>query len=308
MNGKDYFLKELAGINEVPTLPQVAFKLISLISDENSSMRQISNLIEEDPPLVAKILRIVNSGYYSVPKEVQSVRQAVVLLGLDEIRNLVFAMSVFSSFYHIHENEHFNFLGFWKHSAATGKVASVLSTYLNMNSVQSGFIGGLLHDFGRLIFQLYFPDEYQKVFEYSIENQVGLYAAEQAAIGFCHDDAGYWLAQKWNLPEDLSNIIRDHHRIDEAQVEEKTLVALVHVSERITNIWGIGIEPVPLMETLEDNPVWKKLLQLHPKLQAFPLEEMTRVFDMHLEEAEAFVDEIAVLHGKAEEQENEKRH
>ena len=300
MLDKEYFLQELKQIKEVPTLPQVAFKLIVLISENNSSVREIARLIEDDPPLVAKILRLVNSGYYSLRNEVKNIRQAVVLIGLEELRNLLFALSVFSTFYHIKENEHFSFLKFWKHSAATGKVAAVLSKYLDLNLTHTVFIGGLLHDFGRLVLQLYFQEEYLQAFHYSVEHHIPLYQAEREALNFAHDEAGYWLAKQWNLPEDLALIIRDHHRVIPEWVKENTAIALVHAGNRITNIWGVGIEPLPVMELLEDDPVWQEMLKVFPKLEKFPLEEMTRVFDMQLEEAEIFVDRISELHHQEE--------
>lgn len=300
MLDKEFFLKELDQIKEVPTLPQVAFKLIALISENTTSTREISRLIEDDPPLVAKILRLVNSGYYNLRNEVKNIHQAVVLIGLEELRNLIFAISVFSTFYHIKENEHFSFLKFWKHSAATGKVAAVLCKYLNLDFISTVFVGGLLHDFGRLVLQLYFQEEYIRAFEYCLEHHVSLYQAEREALNFSHAEAGYWLAQRWNLPEDLSLIMRDHHRVTPDWVRENTPISLVYAGDRITNIWGIGIEPLPTMELLEDDPVWRELLKVFPKLEKFPLDEMTRVFDMQLEEAEIFVDRISEMHKMGE--------
>ncbi|GAB4373611.1 MAG: hypothetical protein Kow0042_17610 [Calditrichia bacterium] len=296
MVNRDYFVKELEDIREVPTLPQVAFQLIALISDEKSSMREISNLIEDDPPLVAKILRIVNSGYYHLRNDIKNIRQAVVILGLEELRNVIFALSVFSTFYHVKESEYFSFLRFWKHSAATGKIAVAINKYLGIELPHSTFISGLLHDFGRLILQLYFREEYEKVFAHCISNNRQLVQAEKEVMGFGHDEAGYWLAQKWNLPDYLSDIILNHHQIRPGEVAKNPLLAIIHIADRITNIWGIGIEPMPVMEMLEENPIWLELQQLYPRLQTFPLEEMTRVFDMHLEEAETFVEHISQMH------------
>ncbi len=300
MNKKEYFISELEGIREVPTLPQIAFKLIALISNSSSSMREIGELIQDDPPLVAKILRIVNSGYYHVRNRIKNIRQAVVLLGMEEMRNLIFALSVFSTFYHIKGNKYFDFMKFWKHSAATGKVTMVLANYMGLSNATSTFIHGLLHDFGRLILQLYFRDEYESVFEFSIEHEVPLYEAELKVMEFGHDEAGAWLAEKWNLPEDVKETIRDHHRIDPEKVEKKVVPALVYVADCITNIWGVGIEPFPRLTSLEENPIWLKLQEVYPKMKTFPLEEMTRIFDMHLEEAELFAEQISQYHRLAE--------
>ncbi len=300
MEKREYFISELEGIKEVPTLPQIAFKLIALLSDTNSSMREISDLIQDDPPLVAKILRIVNSGYYHIRNEVKSIRQAVVLLGMEEIRNLIFALSVFSTFYYIKGNKYFDFMKFWKHSAATGKVTMVIANYLGLPHASDAFIHGLLHDFGRLTLQLYFRDEYEKVFEYGIEKGVPLYQAELEVMEFGHDEAGAWLAQKWNLPSDLTETILKHHKITPDEVEKMLIPSLVYVADCITNIWGVGIEPLPRLKSLEEDEIWLKLQEIYPKLKTFPLEEMTRIFDMHLEEAELFAEQISQYHRLAE--------
>ncbi|GAB4336182.1 MAG: hypothetical protein Kow0037_17040 [Calditrichia bacterium] len=296
MDNRTNILKELETIEEVPTLPQVAFKLIALISDESSSMREIGNLIEEDPPLVAKILRIVNSGYYNLRKQVTDIRQAVVFLGIEEIRNLVFALSVFSTFYHIKENQNFSFLQFWKHSASTAKMAAALAKFLNLPIAQSVFINGLLHDFGRLILQLYFQEEYNQVFEYAHSSQCSLLTAERKVLDFGHNEAGAWLAEFWNLPAEVTHAINHHHDISPAEVEEDIETALVNVADKIANIWGVGVEPNPTMMLIETDPLWLALQEAHPRLQKFPLDEMTRIFDMHMEEAETFVTQIVQQH------------
>ena len=221
--------EELENIQEVPTLPQVAFKLIALISDPTSSMSDISHIIEEDPPLVAKILKIINSGFYNIRNRITNVHQALVLLGMEEIKNLIFAISVYSTFYHIQQNQYFNFSRFWKHSASTAKMAIVLSKYLNFQFQQADFIGGLLHDFGRLVLQLYFRDIYEKVFNYSEEHLVPLYQAEKEVLGFTHAQAGFWLAERWNLPPEIRDILKNHHEVQESDIEEYPLRVIVHL-------------------------------------------------------------------------------
>jgi len=288
--------EELENIQEVPTLPQVAFQLIALISDPHSSMTDISHIIEEDPPLVAKILKIVNSGFYNIRNRITNIQQGLVLLGLEEIKNLVFALSVYSTFYHIQQNQYFNFSRFWKHSASTAKMAIVLSKYLNFNFKQADFIGGLLHDFGRLVLQLYFRDVYENVFRHSEENLLPLYKAESELLGFTHAQAGYWLAEKWNLPPEIGDVLKNHHNVSEADIESEPLRVIVFLSDKIANIWGVTMEPVPLFKSLEEDPIWIAMQDHYPKLKNFPLEEMTRVFNMHMEEAELFVDHVEKIH------------
>lgn len=288
--------KELEEIQEVPTLPQVAFKLIAMISDPNSSMTSISRVIEEDPPLVAKILKIINSGFYNVRNRITNVHQAIVLLGMEEVKNLVFALSVYSTFYHIQQNQYFNFSQFWKHSASTAKMAIVLSKYLGFDFRQADFIGGLLHDFGRLVLQLYFRDIYEGVFRFCEEKMVPLYQAEKEYLGFTHAEAGFWLSQRWNLPDEVASVIKFHHEVKSEDIDQNKLRVIIHLAEKITNLWGVTLEPVPVFNSIEEVPIWNAMLERYPKLKSFPLEEMTKVFNMHVEEAEIFVDHIERIH------------
>jgi len=288
--------RELESIEDVPTLPQVAFRLIAMISDPSSSMAAISHIMEEDPPLVAKILKIINSGYYNMANKITSVHQALVLLGLEEVKNMVFALSVYSTFYHIHQNEYFNFSRFWKHSASTAKMAIVLSKYLGLNFNQADFISGLLHDFGRLVLQLYFSENYEAVFRHSESNNVPLYEAEKDVLGITHAEVGFWLGKHWHIPEEIMDIILHHHEPGETDVEEKPLRPIIYLSERIANIWGVTLEPAPLFRSVEEDPIWQAMQRKYPRLEQFQLEEMTQVFNMHVEEAELFVEHIESLH------------
>jgi len=289
---KPTLLDELEEISDVPTLPHVATQLITLLDDPDVSFKRVATLIEEDPPLVAKILKLINSGYYHLAKEIRDVKQAIVYLGLDEIRNLVFAMSVYSTFYNVKRSEYFDYSQFWVHSAGTAKMAMVLSKYLKMSSYSSTYIAGLLHDFGRLVLQFFFSEQYQKVFQKSMEENVPLIVAERNELGLTHAQVGFWLAERWGLPESIALVMLNHHEVTEKDLEQNPLLALVHFANTITNIWGATLEPNPPSMGLDEDPLWLEFCQLHPDLRALPMLEMLQVFDMHLEEAESFVEKM----------------
>ncbi|NIW78044.1 MAG: HDOD domain-containing protein [Calditrichae bacterium] len=269
--------KALEEIDKVPTLPKIVYKIISMISDSKVSLSSISKVIEEDPPLVARILKEVNSGCYQIPFRISDVNQATVLLGLTELRNLVFELSLHSNFYHIKKSRYFSFNKFWKHSAGTAKLASAICKHLSLNFEQADFVGGLLHDFGRLILHFYFQSIYEKVFQYSIENQLSLHKAEKDCLNFTHAQAGYWLANRWRLPRDVTEVMRHHHQIIKEDVHERPLLAIVYVADRITNINGFTLEPNPLDDNIDEDPIWKELQKVYPKISTFPLEEMNRL-------------------------------
>jgi len=108
------------------------------------------------------------------------------------------------------------------------------------------------------------------------------------------------LANFWNLPKDVIHTISHHHDILPEKIEDDPETTLVNVADKIVNIWGVGIEPFPTMMLIESDTIWLGLQEAFPKLQNFPLDEMTRIFDMHLDEAESFVSQIIQQHGLLE--------
>ncbi len=293
-------LDELEEISDVPTLPHVATQLITLLDDPNVSFKQIATWIEEDPPLVAKILKLINSGYYSLAGEIKDIKQAIVYLGLDEIRNLVFAMSVYSTFYNVKRSEYFDYSQFWIHSAGTAKMALVLSKYLKMPGYHATYIAALLHDFGRLVLQFFFSEQYHQVFQKSVEERLPLYVAEKQVLGLTHAQVGFWLAEKWGLPQNIALVMLNHHEVTDKDLEQNPLLLLVYFANAITNIWGATLEPNPPSLGLEEDPLWLEFCQQYPELSALPMLEMLQVFDMHLEEAERFVEQIEQMKTRME--------
>ena len=282
-------IDKLDAIKEIPTLPHIATQLITYLSNPEVSFRKVAVLIEEDPPMVAKILRIVNSSYYGIPNTIRDIRQAIVMLGLDEIRAIVISLSVFSTFYSLTKNAAFPYNYFWYHSSGTAKMAYTLSRLTGLEKPEVAYVCGLLHDIGRLILQFYFPDAYRETYQFSQRQEVSLYRAEQEILGLTHADVGYWIAQKWNFPNQIANTFLHHHNVDPEDVEVRSLLAIVHLANLITNIWGATIEPHPVWNRLEDDGVWKFTCQRFPQLTELSIDKMIQIFDMHLDEAEKFV-------------------
>lgn len=285
-------IDKLDAIKELPTLPHIATQLITYLSDPDVSFRKIAILIEEDPPTVTKILRIVNSSYYSIPNTIKDIRQAIVMLGLDEIRAIVISLSVFSTFYNLNKNAAFHYHHFWHHSAGTAKMAYLLSRRMDLEKPELAYVCGLLHDIGRLILQFYFPENYNETYRHSQRQHISLYKAEEEILGVTHADVGYWIAQKWNLPNPIANILLYHHNVQVQDLNSRPLLAIVHLANLITNIWGASVEPFPVWHRLEDDALWMNVLKKHPGLGELSIEKMIQVFDMHLDEAEKFVDQM----------------
>ncbi|GAB4175879.1 MAG: HDOD domain-containing protein [Calditrichia bacterium] len=291
------FKHKIEQIKNLPTIPVVAFQVMGIIADENSSIRDLEKIISTDPPLTAKIIKVANSTYYRTAKEITSLHMALVILGMEEVRNIVFAVSLYSSFHKLNSSKYFLFEDFWKHSAGTGKVALALAKYLKVKNENSAFVSGLLHDIGRLILQSFFEEEYNKIYLRSLEQQKPLVEVEKELLGFTHQEVGLWLSQRWNIPKSISEVVGNHHFHSPDHLDYPDLVAVISVADHITRIWGVSVEPLPRLEPLESMPAFQYLSDKYDKINKIDWKKWAGLMDMELDEAENFVRNINLIVG-----------
>jgi putative nucleotidyltransferase with HDIG domain len=197
-------------IETLPVLPQVAMRVTERIQSPNSNVIEISGLIESDAGLAARVLRLANSSYYSVPGGVKDIRKALQFLGFTTIAQVVLTSSVFGSFRHTGLRD-FPLLPFWTHCLAVGQVAEITARSLNLPNPSEAFIGGLLHDVGKLILLELAPDQIAKICRHAIEHQVSFLEAEHSLGMQDHIELGESLARHWKLPGNIGEAISSHH-------------------------------------------------------------------------------------------------
>ncbi len=290
--------EELESITEIPTLPHVVIQLIALLDDPEVDFKRIAAVIEEDPPLVAQMLKVVNSGFYGLPNTIDDLHQALVLLGLDEIQHLVFAESVYSVFYHVQENDYFDYHLFWQHCIGTARLGYALAAMAELPIKRSIYTAGLLHDIGRLVLQLYFPEMYEEVFNVAQQNQLDLLTAETSLLNFTHTEAGYWIAQKWNLPDTIKDVIRNHHLLDQKTLIKFPIRAFTYFANELTRLWGNTLEVKPMTTSVETTDIWKQFVHHFPQLAAMEITDFIQFVDIKLEEADTFVKQLKQTKGK----------
>ncbi len=291
--------EELESITEIPTLPHVVIQLMSLLDDPDVDFKRIASVIQEDPPLVAQMLKVVNSGFYGLPNTIDDLHQALVLLGLDEIQHLVFAESVYSVFYQVQENDYFDYHQFWQHCVGTARLGYALAALAELPIKRTIYTAGLLHDIGRLVLQLYFPEIYEEVFAIAQQNQLDLLTAETSHLNFTHTEAGYWIAQKWNLPDTIKDVIRNHHQLDEKTIVKFPIRAFTFFANELTRMWGNTLEVSPITTSVETTDIWQQFVQHFPRLQHLELQELIQFVDLKLEEADSFVQQLKNSRGDA---------
>jgi HD-like signal output (HDOD) protein len=239
----------------LPEIPSIVFELNEVIANPLSSADQMAQVINKSPALTAMLLRIVNSSFYGLPSRVDRVSLAVTLIGTRELSALALGISIMSVFKSIPSHV-LNMQSFLQHSLACGVVSRLLAASKNMRQTEQMFTSGLLHDLGRLIMFIYFPDNALDVLRRAAEEPVCLFAAERRHMGCHHAHIGRYLLNQWRLPLILENTVCFHHEPDEAP--DPVPAAIVHVADILVNALGIGTSGERLVPPLSPK-AWESL-------------------------------------------------
>lgn len=199
-------IERLIGTARLPSPSHVVLTLYDAL--ENDGAEEIGRIIGSDPGLTARLLRLANSAFYGV-STVGTVREAIVKVGTTELVGLVFSTEVMRIFYSVPEGR-FGMQAFWEHSLRTACLSRVLSSFGKVSYLAPLWVGGLLHDIGRLFLVRHAPIEYADVLDH-IDKGVPSLEAEQELFGFTHAQAGGQLLQAWGLPELFATCAAHHH-------------------------------------------------------------------------------------------------
>ena len=237
-------------IDTLPTIPGVLKKLLKVVGDPRVSLNEIGNFVSSDPVLTTKVLRMVNSPVYGFPGRISSVSQAVLLLGLNVVKGLLLGVSVF-------ELMQKSMVGLWEHSMGCSIIARIIAKTKGLKEPEEVSVAGLLHDLGKVIMILQFPENYQETLALAENKGILILDAERDTFSATHANAGTWMTQKWRFPGNLTEVIDYHHKphlSKRAPVE----TAIVHLSDILIRARGFGFAGDNLVPAI--NPAaWESL-------------------------------------------------
>ena len=236
-NAEKVYRSRIANISELPTLPTVVMNIMEILDDPSASAKKLTDAMEQDPAMVSKILKLVNSAYYALPNRISHVRQAVVILGFSTIKSLAISASVVDMF----SGSQFDIEGFWTHCMGVATASKYLGRKTAGIDEEDCFVLGLLHDIGKLVMDQYFPDIFIKAHDHVEQNSCSFYTAEKASIDTNHAELGSFLVEKWKLPETMVNFIRNHHEIDHLENDnDKKVIAVNRIANYVCVSKGTG--------------------------------------------------------------------
>jgi HD-like signal output (HDOD) protein len=243
------------GPTQLGSLPTIFYQINEAVENPESSFSEIASIISGDSSLTARLLKIVNSSYFGFSSKVETITHAITIVGMVQLRDLALATAIINSFKGIPKDA-VNMHSFWQHSIATGLAGRVIGVYIKDPNPERFYVLGLLHDLGRLLAYLTFPEDMSRVLiKYSHGGL--LYQAEKDVLGWDHAEAGGRLLKKWNLPDVLVEGVSCHHNPSQAS-RFPLEAAVTHVADILAHTMEFGNSGERFVPDMDDN-AWKIL-------------------------------------------------
>jgi len=255
-------LEEIVGkVQKLPTLPSVANKITSLINDPTCTAIRLAEVINKDQSLTTRVLRLVNSAFYSLSAEVTNVKHGIALLGFKTISQMVISISVFDVFAGKY-GEEFDRRGFWKHSIGCGVISKIVAQRVKYPKEDDCFTAGLLHDIGKVVLDQYLHEDMIQVIQRTREKEIYFVDAEQEVLGLNHADIGGQVMKKWNIPIPVLVAVQHHHQVPKerngSSFSQDLIVDIVRLSDVICKCGNIGYTGDSTNPVLEEE-LWERL-------------------------------------------------
>ncbi len=279
----------ISGIENIATLPHVATEILSILQNQNASMRQIADVIEKDPSITAKILKISNSPIWGFSGRIDNLQRALVLLGLKQVSNIVIAVSMYTTFNKLKPNPEFDREKFWLHSIGTSQIAKSLAQKLGLNFHGEEFVASLIHDIGKIILDQFFTDTFVQILKESHEQGIPSLELEKQFLGATHAQVGAWLLERWKFPHSIIRAVGYHHN-PIAVDANKDLVATIRLADVMCELWGIGFDEDIKAVDLYSDSGWRILKQFAPQIIHLDVERFLFEVDREIEKAKMFIE------------------
>ena len=233
-------------VDGMPAFPKSVQRILELTRDVNCTAKDLVQVVDKDPVVTVKILRVVNSAYYSLPKQITSINHALVYLGFNTIKNLALSIAAIGM---LPKDNAAGFDGqqYLLHSLAAASIAKKLASRVDDADPMDCFIAGLLHDFGKVVFAQFMPTDFRLALDMSKETQTSLAMALRRVIGADHAVVGAMLVEKWRFAPNLIETIRHQHPDD---LKDTGMIACVFAANQISKKLKFGFGGIPWVDEL----------------------------------------------------------
>src|SRR4051794_26664643 len=242
----------LKKVTTLSTLPEVTSKIVTTVEDPKSTAAQLHKIVAHDPALATRILKVVNSAFYGLPGQIGSVERAIVLLGLNAIKNIAVAASLGQLFRGVKLCEGFTAKDLWTHCIAVGVTARELARQMKLPIADEAFLAGLIHDTGMLVGLQVWPDKLKEACEAARTSERDFCEIEREIMGVDHQQLGQGLAELWKFPRSCQLVSGYHHRPTMLSDNNRMLVTLVYVADTMCCKQNRGFNLTAIKQKYED--------------------------------------------------------
>lgn len=239
-------------VNHIPVFPATIIQLLRLMDDPNVDVRNIKEVMKADEGLTTKLLRIANSAFYRGRREIKTIEDAVVLLGLRTVKSMIYSANVGPllskelSGYDLKKEE------LWRQSQISAITSQKIAKKCGFKEVDLAYTAGLLKDIGKVVLDEYLKNNLAEIMHLVEERGIAFSTAEAEILGFNHSEVGGKIAERWNLPTEIVEVIRLHHTPELAEVNP-TLTMICHLADNLIMMMGVNVGVDGLAYTFHEN-------------------------------------------------------
>jgi HD-like signal output (HDOD) protein len=280
----------IKGVNELPTIPEIATRVINLLDNPEVELEELADMILTDQVMASRVVKIVNSPLFKPMHEIKSIKRALVYLGFRHIREIALTCSIIKTF--DGKSGVFDIKTFWEHSFGVGVVAKIIAQRVRYPEIEKAYIVGIVHDIGEVFLSYYLKDDFQKIVDMLKGTSDSFVEAEERQMGTTHCEVGLCLAHKWNFPAEYCDVIEHHHSPQEA-AKDPTLVAIINLADLFCSVRHLdygGREWVSF--NLAEEPAWDILKAFAPSFVNLDVERFCYELDDRVLEVQDLVNSL----------------
>ncbi len=277
----------IARATPMPTLPEAVIKVLQLSDNPDVRVEDVADAIMKDKVLTARMIRLINSAYWGLRREVKSIRETIVYLGMQQIRNIVLTTSLFNTFKL--RNGNFKITNIWEHGMGCAMISRILAEKVKFKDLEAAYLGGLLHDIGEVVLSQFSFKEFDEVIDLVEKERISFYEAENRIIGLDHTDFGPWFRDQWGFSDELMEVIATHHDPQKARLNPE-LVSIVYLADLFCRVRGLDYGFAEFFQvSFQDEAAWQILTKSNPALNNIDLARFTMDLDGMVEEVKKLV-------------------
>ncbi len=239
---------KLVNKSDISSIKQVVTEILKIIKDESSSARDLRNIVEKDPPLCAKVLKLANSAQYGYPKSISDIQEAIICIGFDAVRELALNQKICELFMKEDTIHGYSRLSLWKHCSAVALCCKMIYRREFRERGDNVYVAGLLHDLGIIVEDQFFREMFEQALKKSAQEEINLYIAEKATLKIDHAAISRAIADDWDFPDELVHAMGFHHEPTEVEEDSKRVVFTVYVANYICQREKIGYVDSPFRD------------------------------------------------------------